>query len=172
MNAGGHGSDIAASLIDATVFDLDTSEMVEICASTLDFGYRSSAVSAAQIVVSARFVARPGDRAQGEKLLTEIVQWRRANQPGGQNAGSVFVNPEGTTAGAEIDAAGLKGQRRGTAYVSQKHANFIQADENGSSQDVYDLMEEVAVEVALRRGVALHTEIRRIGFEPNPDGTR
>ena len=34
-----------------------------------------------------------------EKELTEIVAWRRANQPGGQNAGSVFTNPEGDSAG-------------------------------------------------------------------------
>ncbi len=165
MNAGGHGSDIAASLLDATVFDLETAEQACMRASSLRFGYRSSAVSSTEIVTGARFRTTPGDRAEGERLLAEIVQWRRANQPGGQNAGSVFVNPDGTSAGAEIDRAGLKGMRLGSAHVSAKHANFIQADENGRAQDVSDLMDHVASVVGERRGVALHTEIRRIGFE-------
>ena len=35
-----------------------------------------------------------------------------------------------------IEAAGAKGYRFGTAEVSEKHANFIQADEGGSADDV------------------------------------
>ena len=40
-----------------------------------------------------RSASRPGDRADAEAELADIVRWRRENQPGGQNAGSVFVNP-------------------------------------------------------------------------------
>lgn len=169
MNAGGHGSDIAASLIDATVFDLESSQTVCMPTSALDFGYRSSAVSCTHVVIEARLGAAHGDRDAGERLLSEIVQWRRTNQPGGQNAGSVFVNPQGTSAGAEIDQAGLKGHRLGTAYVSDKHANFIQADEGGSADDVYRLMNQVADTVEGRRGVRLHTEIKRVGFAPGEE---
>ena len=64
------------------------------------------------------------------------MAWRRANQPGGQNAGSVFTNPPGDSAGRLIDAAGCKGLRVGTAAVSTKHANFFQADAGGSADDV------------------------------------
>ena len=95
--------------------------------------------------------------------------WRRANQPGGQNAGSVFVNPPGSSAGAEIEAAGLKGRRFGTAEVSSKHANFIQASDGGSADDVHRLMQVVADEVQRTSGIELHSEIRRIGFEPLDD---
>src|SRR3712207_8448961 len=52
-------------------------------------------------------------------------------------------NPEGDSAGRIIDAAGLKGLRIGTAEVSHKHANFIQADPNGSADDVRALIAEV-----------------------------
>ena len=34
-----------------------------------------------------------GDVRRGEREIAEIVRWRREHQPGGQNAGSVFVNP-------------------------------------------------------------------------------
>ena len=62
-----------------------------------------------------------------------------SNQPGGQNAGSVFVNPvpgEVERRRADRRSSGLRGLRIGTAWVSEKHANFIQADEGGSADDV------------------------------------
>ena len=97
------------------------------------------------------------DRARG---------WRRANQPGGQNAGSVFTNPPGDSAGRLIDAAGLKGLRIGTAEVSPKHANFIQADPDGSADDVYHLISKVRRRVVECFGIVLHCENLLIGFEP------
>ena len=97
--------------------------------------------------------------------MAEIVQWRRENQPGGQNAGSVFTNPEGDSAGRLIDTAGGKGLRVGTAEVSEKHANFIQADPEGSADDVVDLMLEVQRQVLDHSGVRLVAETRMVGFE-------
>jgi UDP-N-acetylenolpyruvoylglucosamine reductase len=41
---------------------------------------------------------RPSRR--GEAEIAEIVRWRRAHQPGGANAGSVFTNPPGRLAPA------------------------------------------------------------------------
>ena len=92
------------------------------------------------------------------------MRWRRANQPGGQNAGSVFTNPEGDSAGRLIDAAGLKGFRVGTAHVSEKHANFIQADDGGSADDVLALMHSVVERVSEETGVVLQPEVRLVGF--------
>ena len=96
--------------------------------------------------------------------MSEIVAWRRANQPGGQNAGSVFTNPAGDSAGRLIDAAGCKGLRVGTAAVSTKHANFFQADAGGSADDVVALMAEVRRRVLDHAGVDLHPETRLVGF--------
>ena len=63
-----------------------------------------------------------------------------------------------------IDAAGCKGLRVGTAEVSPKHANFIQADPGGSADDVLALMAEVRRRVADHAGVELHAETRVVGF--------
>ena len=41
----------------------------------------------------------------------------------------------------------------GTAHVSEKHANFIQADKGGRADDVHALMEHVRAVVAERCGV-------------------
>ena len=174
MNAGGHGSDIAASLIDVQVVDLSASGADPIVreAAALDLGFRSSNLESTDFVISARLRLAPGDREVSEELLHEIVHWRREHQPGGQNAGSVFVNPvPGEVAsGALIDGLGLRGLRHGTASVSEKHANFIQADDGGSADDVYALMQIVRERVLAETGYDLRTEIRLVGFEEVADG--
>jgi UDP-N-acetylmuramate dehydrogenase len=168
MNAGGHGSDMAATLIEAEIVDLGDGGTARVVpASDLTLGYRRSAVGAAQVVVAATVGLAEGDREAGERTLSEIVAWRRANQPGGQNAGSVFTNPPDDSAGRLIDVSGCKGLRRGTASVSTKHANFFQADPGGSADDVWALMGEVRRRVVEATGVDLVPETRLVGFTSN-----
>src|SRR6185295_2084422 len=100
----------------------------------------------------------------------EIVRWRREHQPGGANAGSVFRNPAGDSAGRLIDAAGCKGLRVGGAVVSEKHANFFQAEPGATADDVHRLVQCVKRRVAEHSGVVLEPELRMLGFGPDPDG--
>ncbi|WP_420450446.1 UDP-N-acetylmuramate dehydrogenase [Ilumatobacter sp.] len=174
MNAGGHGSDMAASLVDATVCDLDTGAVASVPAADLGLRFRASALGDSSAVVDARLQLTPGDPVRAKAELSEIVAWRRANQPGGQNAGSVFVNPVPgeVSAGALVDGLGLRGLRIGSASVSEKHANFIQADEGGSADDVRALMDEVRDRVERGTGYALRSEIRLVGFDDDHDGAR
>ena len=73
--------------------------------------------------------------------------------------------PGEITAGQLIDRCGLRGFRIGTAEVSIKHANFIQADMGGSAQDVVTLMRHIQRVVGDTSGYELRSEIRLIGFE-------
>jgi UDP-N-acetylmuramate dehydrogenase len=168
MNAGGHGSDTAAVLERYKVFDLATGEVAEHPAVSLALGYRRSALRPGELAVWAEFGLRAGDADEGRAMVSEIVRWRREHQPGGSNAGSVFTNPPSDSAGRLVEEAGLKGFRIGSAAVSDKHANFIQADEGGSADDVRRLIEHVRNEVAKSRGAVLETEVRLIGFEGSP----
>lgn len=180
MNAGGHGSDMAASTAAALVADLAAPPGAsgEAAASwwepaRLAHGYRRSALGPTHVVCAATLRLAHGDREAGLQTIRAIVRWRREHQPGGQNAGSVFANPPGPpatpAAGRLVEAAGLKGARQGSAQVSTKHANFIQADPGGSADDVDALIRRVAAEVRARFGIDLRTELRRIGFEPHAD---
>ena len=164
MNAGGHGSDMAATLTEARVIDLAGGVDRLVPVESLALGYRRSAIAPTQVVVEASLGLAEGDRAAGERTVAEIVSWRRANQPGGQNAGSVFTNPPGDSAGRLIDLVGCKGLRRGSASVSTKHANFFQADAEGSADDIVALMGEVRRRVRERTGVDLQAETRLVGF--------
>ena len=131
MNAGGHGSDMAASVRSVEIFDLDAGATRE--------------------------------------MIKDIVRWRRANQPGGANCGSVFTNPTDDSAGRLIESAGLKGRSHGSAHVSEKHANFIQASPEGSADDVVELMREIVDAVRSDFGVTLRSEVRLVGC---PDEVR
>jgi len=166
MNAGGHGSEISESLVGVRVVDLRTGEDGTVPAAALHLEYRRSNLQDSQVVIHADLQLAPGDAAAGDATLSEIVRWRREHQPGGQNAGSVFTNPPGDSAGRLIDAAGCRGLRLGSAQVSTKHANFIQADAGGSADDVFALMVTVARRVADAHGVVLHPETRMVGFAP------
>jgi UDP-N-acetylmuramate dehydrogenase len=170
MNAGGHGSDTATTLVAYRWVDLRRGTVEEAPADRLGFGYRHSGLGPTEVVVAGRHGLVPGDPRAATAAIDEIVRWRRANQPGGSNAGSVFINPDGDSAGRLIDACGLRGTRLGTAEVSPKHANFIQADRDGSADDVRRLMDHVRATVASATGVVLATEVRMVGFDdPDPD---
>jgi UDP-N-acetylmuramate dehydrogenase len=170
MNAGGHGSDIAACLYQYTWVDLRSEEGGTDGVDRLAFGYRSSSVTSSELVVEVDLLVTPGDAEIERAELANIVRWRRAHQPGGSNAGSVFTNPAEDTAGRLIEEAGLKGNRLGTAHVSDKHANFIQADKGGKADDVRALMEHVREVVLQKCGVALTAEVRLLGFGEGETG--
>jgi UDP-N-acetylmuramate dehydrogenase len=139
-----------------------------VTAEALALGYRSSAVAPSTVVVEATFGLRPGDPATAAAEVAAIVRWRREHQPGGQNAGSVFTNPPGDAAGRLVDAAGCRGLRLRSAQVSPKHANFIQADPEGSADDVLALLRVVAARVEEACGVPLASEVRLVGFTSEP----
>ncbi len=164
MNAGGHGSEMSHALTRVRVFDLRTGEDVWMQSSELYLAYRGSALQAHDIVVEAEFSLKRGDRQHGADELKQIVSWRRSNQPGGRNAGSVFANPPDDSAGRLIDMCGLKGFRIGSAHVSTKHANFIQSDEGGTATDVFSVMSHVRREVVQQQGVTLRIENELVGF--------
>lgn len=172
MNAGGHGSDMASSLTSVRMFHLRKGLEAHVNAVDLGLRFRGSALDDHHVVLSATVDLEWSKSPEAsEAELQEVVRWRRENQPGGQNAGSVFVNPEPgkVSAGAVIDELGMRGLRVGSAQVSEKHANFIQADVGGSAQDVVALMAEVRRRVRDERGYVLRSEIRLVGFEDETD---
>ena len=165
MNAGGHGSETREVLVSARLIDLAGGRHGDVPNAELDLTYRHSNVAETEVVVGATLQLQPGDREQSEALISEIVRWRREHQPGGQNAGSIFTNPPGDSAGRLTESTGLKGFRVGSAHVSTKHANFFQADDGGSADDVRALIEEVRRRVEESTGILLEPELRMVGFE-------
>lgn len=87
----------------------------------------------------------------------------RKKLPLGKSLGCIFKNPQtgiGKSAGALIEGAGLKGLRRGGAYVSREHANFIINGGSAVTEDILSLINLIKSAVFAQYGVRLEEEIR------------
>jgi UDP-N-acetylmuramate dehydrogenase len=164
MNAGAHGQEIADSLVSVRTFSLESFALERREAAALDLTYRHSNRGAADLVVDARFELQPKPEPDIRARMEDYRRHRAETQPGAlQNAGSVFKNPPGDSAGRLVEAAGLKGFRVGGAAVSELHANFFVASEAATAQDVYDLVGAVKTRVQERFGIELVPEVRFVG---------
>ena len=76
------------------------------------------------------------------------------------NAGCIFKNPQGDSAGKLIDACGLKGKKIGGAVVSCKHANFILNEKDCSAEDILALIKLIRKEVKKKFNILLEPEIK------------
>lgn len=157
-NAGSRGGDIGQWADRATVMTR-SGEILQRNREDLVFAYRQSSLDEL-VILSAEFQLEEEDPEQLTKRMQK--QWivKKASQPlSHQNVVSVFKNPRGMSAGMLIDQAGLKGTTVGGAEVSQRHANFLIANEGTTSQDVLRLIDMVRSRVAERLGVELETEL-------------
>jgi UDP-N-acetylmuramate dehydrogenase len=153
-NAGTHGGDIGQWTAEVTTI-LRSGELVSRQREDLDFGYRQSSLDEA-VIAGAVLELEEEDPLELKRRMQTHWILRKANQPmGHQCAGRVFRDPRGTSAGALIEQAGLKGTRIGGAVVSDRHANFIVAEPEATSNDVLRLIEMIRSQVRDRLGVPL-----------------
>lgn len=165
-NAGAHGSDMRALLVEAGVIPGSGETETTCSADELGLGYRDSRLKhpagmVPDVVTWITLALTPDAPDVIDQRLDAIRRWRREHQPlGFPSAGSVFRNPSaGPSAGELIERAGLKGHHLGGASVSQKHANFIVNDGAGTAADVRRLAELIRRTVADRFGVVLQPEV-------------
>jgi len=157
-NSGSRGGDIGQWACRATVMTR-AGEILQRDREDLVFAYRQSSLDEL-VILSAEFQLEEDDPEQLTKRMQK--QWivKKASQPlSHQHVANVFKNPRGMSAGMLIDQAGLKGTRVGGVEVSQRHANFVVASEEATSQDVLRLIDMIRSRVAERLGVELETEL-------------
>ncbi len=161
MNAGAYDGEVSFVIDHAEVLT-DKDEIVTLNKEELDLGYRHSVVmEKGYIVISASFKLKNGDADKITKRVNELTARREERQPlEYPSAGSTFKRPEGHFAGKLIQDAGLKGYTVGGACVSEKHAGFVINKNNGTAQDVLDVIKHVQDEVKKQFGVELHPEVR------------
>lgn len=165
-NAGAHGWTMADSLVSVRL--ADRSGAVRECrAEDLALRYRGSALKDRhdQLVLSVRLRLRREDSAAILARIAAFTAARRSSQPRLPSMGSVFKNPPGDHAGRLIEAAGLKGRRRGEAEISSLHANFIVNRGRALAADVLALVELARGAVAASSGIQLESEIEVMGVE-------
>lgn len=164
MNAGAHGGEVQDVLLWADVLD-DNGDIERLTNQDLQFTYRYSILKDhPRIVVQAAFQLYPAD---GQELRVKVKEWSRrrsTTQPLSMpSCGSVFRNPVGNHAGALIEAAGLKGLRKGNAQVSELHGNFIVNLGGATAEDVLWILHHVQDTIKERYSIQMETEVRMMG---------
>lgn len=158
MNAGGTFGDIGSAVESVTLID-SQGNIFEKSKPELVFGYRHTNITAA-VIVSAKMELAESEPAQLLRTIKEVWIYKKNSQPlSTKNAGCVFKNPRGMSAGALIDRAGLKGLQIGGAMVSEKHANFIVSEKGCKSSDVKRLIADVREKVKSEFDVELELEL-------------
>ena len=178
-NAGANGGAIADVLRSAYVMPV-RGQPHELSATELDLSYRHSVLrtenaepsGARPVVLSATFQVWRGEIDEVTARMAEQRAKRKATQPGGASAGSVFKNPTGDSAGRLIESVGLKGTHRGDAAISTLHANFIVTGRRATAADVLGLIALMRFRVQDALGIDLKPEVQfvhrdgRIGPPP------
>jgi UDP-N-acetylmuramate dehydrogenase len=162
MNAGAHGQDMASALISATVLD-PKGKIVDKSRKEIPFTYRRSGLDGHIVLGCALRL----EQDEPERLKTELgmlLRRRREGTPFDQPCcGSVFQNPQETTAGRLVDRCGLKGRRVGGAEISKVHANYIVNVGNASADDVLKLIDIARTAVFKEFGIELELEVKVLG---------
>ncbi len=158
MNAGGAFGDIGNAIESVEVMTAD-GEIFTRHRDDLAFAYRSTNITA-KLILSAKFRLADDDAQRILKQVKQIWIYKKNTQPLAQrNAGCIFKNPRGLSAGALIDRAGLKERRVGGAHVSQKHANFILVEKGTRASDVLKLINVIRETVYKKSEVYLELEL-------------
>ena len=161
MNAGAYGGEMRDVLSAVTFLD-ETGTVRTLPAEELELGYRTSIFErTGWYVLSAQLHLTPGDPAQIEASMQELMSRRVEKQPlEYPSAGSAFKRPQGAFAGALIQQCGLRGARVGGAAISEKHCGFIVNLGGATCADVLALADLVCKTVKEQTGYTLEKEIR------------
>ncbi|MBS3957606.1 MAG: UDP-N-acetylmuramate dehydrogenase [Clostridiales bacterium] len=163
MNAGSRDAWIG-SLVDTVTLWVPGVGLRSFHHREIEWGYRSTDLVSRGVVVESELRLHEADRETVRRVTDACLTARRATQPvGTANAGSVFKNPQGDSAGRLIEACGFKGRYRGGAQVSEIHANFIINTGDARAADVLGLISEIREAVSQTYGIELEAEIRFLG---------
>jgi UDP-N-acetylmuramate dehydrogenase len=162
-NAGAFGYEMKDVLISVSIMDAEGG-IEKIKAERIDFGYRSSSISANEMILSTEIKLKKDKKEDVSAKVDDFLNRKRQKQPVWEpSAGCVFKNPPGLYAGKLIDEAGCKGMRIGNVEVSTIHANFFINKGGATASDFIRLMEKVAQRVKEKSGVILGPEIKIVG---------
>ena len=175
MNAGCYGAYMADVLVEIGAV-LRSGEVVTIPAADLRLAYRRSSLPEDAVITRAVLAPPPGEPDALAARMAEQLAARDASQPVRERtAGSTFRNPAGhsSTGRADdthdlkawrlIDAAGMRGARRGGAVMSPMHPNFLVNEGGATAADLEGLGEEVRSRVSDVTGHDLEWEVIRVG---------
>ena len=165
INAGAYGGEIF-DVLETVRLVSRSGERRAAAAAEIPHGYRWTRLcDTGEIVSAATLELRPASREEIAERTRTVSDKRRGALPSEPNAGSMFKNPTGDYAGRLVESCGLKGERRGDAAISTRHANVVVNLGNARAADVVDLMRLMRDSVREKFGITLAPEVEFLGFK-------
>ena len=165
MNAGCYGREMKDVVEGIEVVTLK-GKREYLTREMIGFGYRSSDLPGDSVIVRVHMRFEAGEKELVKERMKALKAKRRGtsaiNIP---NAGSVFKNPEGESAGKLIEEAGFKGFTVGDAQVSDVHANYIVNLGHATAKDVLTIIGKVRDKIYSVKGIVLELEIKVVGVD-------
>lgn len=185
-NAGAYKGEIKDNLKSVTSINLKNFDYKNRSNIECNFGYRTSVFKTDEakneFITEAIFSLKKGSKEEISRLIQEKIDHRKARHPlEYPNIGSIFKNiPFGLVPDKFKDEfkqyikedpfpvlpvaklfsiAGFKGKRVGGVVISEKHPNYFVNIDNGSSEDVRNLVEFAKKEIKDRYDIYLEEEI-------------
>lgn len=157
-NAGANNKCIFDELISVLVLDNGYTKLIS--KENIKYEYRNTSLkNSNKIIIGAVFKLEKGNVKESWDNIKINLEKRRKSQPlEYPSAGSVFKNPDKTSAGKLIDECGLKGTKKGGAKISDKHANFIINENNAKSSDIIYLIDLIKKEIKKEKNIDLELE--------------
>ena len=164
MNAGAWGSSFG-DIVKRVQVMTDEGELTDLSRDDAQFSYRHSGLKRYFCVTGATLTLTHSNAEEVDNLMQDLYNQKITSQPfAEENAGCMFKNPPGHSAGKLIDECGLKGHRIGGAEVSKIHGNFILNLDDATAHDVLSLVRHIQNHVKQERGVNLEMEVQLLGF--------
>lgn len=185
-NAGAFGGETKDILVEVKSLDLNDFKIKSRSIQECEFAYRQSIfknkLSQKEIILSAVFRLKPGNRDEIEEKTAQKVSYRKERQPLDMpNFGSTFKNVSLDKVPSEfqkkfhdkikndpfplipaavfLSDAGLAGRRVGEAQISTKHPNFIVNLGDATCRDIKELINIVQDEIKKKFNIDLELEI-------------
>ncbi|SJZ98520.1 UDP-N-acetylmuramate dehydrogenase [Anaerorhabdus furcosa] len=166
MNAGAYKSNMSNIIEEVFVFRDDKFEWLskEEC----KFEYRHSIFHSHPdwIIVAVKMRLKKGNEDEIRELMDNRRERRLQTQPlEYPSAGSIFKNPEDKFAWQIIEELGYRGKKKGGAFVSDKHANFIVNADHATATEFYELVCEIKKEAKEKLGRELIMEVEKFNWD-------
>lgn len=163
MNAGAYGKEMKDVVKMVEAYDMN-GQKHSFDNTAMKFHYRGCALPPNMIITKAHLKFKKDNSDEIKKRMRELKEKRKATQAINlPNAGSIFKNPPGFSAGRLIEESGLKGIRLGGAQISEVHGNYIVNLGDATAMDVLALIAMVRDKVFKIKGILLETEIKVVG---------
>lgn len=162
MNAGISTKEMK-DLITWVEFINEYGEIERLTNKECKFQYRKSIFQNNWIITQVGIKKESKKKQKIEEEINILKEHRKATQPTiGKLAGCFFKNPEKEKAWELIKKTKIIGC--GKTQISDKHKNFIIANESCNAEEIEYLIETIRAKIIINQNIFLESEVERIGI--------